>query len=121
TVTTTANVTLTAADSISGGIGGGVLSCIVSALFALAPGGDGDITTALTDNAGTHCSRASVTIDGGTVSGAVINISATSTATPANFTALVPRSHADVIVQNGGSVSGTGNVTLKATSTVTVD
>lgn len=123
-VTTTGNVTLAAADTVSGGVGSGVTGCIVKALFSLITGGpgagDGDISTTLVDNLGTHCSGAFVTVDGGSVSGAQVDITATSTATPDEYLALVPRSHADITVQNSGSVSGTGNVTLKAEATVTI-
>ena len=122
TITTTGDVTLTAADSISGGVGGGALACVVSALFDLDPAtGDGDISTALIDNAGRTAVKPPSRSTGGLSSGAAIAISATSSATPDEFKALVPRSSADVTLKNGASVNGTGNVSLKAVSTVTVN
>ncbi|HEX6130297.1 MAG TPA: choice-of-anchor D domain-containing protein, partial [Actinomycetota bacterium] len=117
-LTTTGNVTLAAAASVSGGIGDGLEACAVNALFDLT---SGDIETALVENLGTHCSSASVTVDGGSVSGAVVDITATSTATPDSEVAIVPRSHADIAIIGGATISATGALTVKATSTVTID
>jgi hypothetical protein len=97
-------VTLTAAHTVTGGAIAGAADCLLN--FSVV---------------GTHCGEASVTVDGGSISGAAIDVSATSTVTPDSFNVLLPDSSADISLKNGASISGTGIVTLASSSTVTVN
>jgi len=101
---TAGDVTLTAAHTVTGGVIAGAADCLLN--FSAV---------------GTHCGEASVTVDGGSISGAAIDLSATSTVTPDSFNVLLPGSSADISLKNGASVVATGNVTLASSSTVTIN
>ena len=106
-LTTTGDVTLTAADSVSGGLSSGILGCLVPLLNGEAP------------NLGTHCAEASVTIDG-SISAASVSITATSTVAPDSEVLVVPNSNAEITVESGSSISAnTGAVLIEAVSQLT--
>ncbi len=108
-IVTSGDVTLTAGDSASGGVGAGLLDCLIQLV-------SGD-----PDSIGTHCARASVTVAGGSITANDISISATSTVTPNSFNALIPISTAEVVFTGAAQLAASGNVDVHADSTVVVD
>ncbi len=121
-VTTTGDITLTAADTIVGDLGVGLANCAFATVFDYLQNGFGFPTL------GTHCAVAKVQVlDGGSLSGANVSLTAAASITPDTLAVLVPNSLAEVTITSTSvvptfvSVAGTGNVVVSASSHIAVD